>query len=80
MSASNPGVPPVGGREAAAGEAAPTVAQATVSVPLGAPAGPPPPKAPLTIPGLPLDRPELHVGAAFAGGLLLATVLKRFAR
>jgi hypothetical protein len=34
----------------------------------------------LAIPGLPLDRPELHVGAAFVGGLLLATVLKRLAR
>ena len=39
-------------------------------------AGPPP----LAIPGLPLDRPELHVGAAFLGGVVLAQVLKRFAR
>ena len=39
----------------------------------------PPEPEPLAIPGLPLDRPELHVGAAFVGGLLLATVLKRFA-
>jgi hypothetical protein len=26
------------------------------------------------------ERPELAVGAAFAGGLLLALILKRFAR
>ena len=26
------------------------------------------------------DRPEITVGAAFAGGLVLALVLKRFAR
>jgi hypothetical protein len=28
----------------------------------------------------PDERPELIVGAAFAGGLLLATILKRFGR
>lgn len=62
----------------------------TVSVPLGAPAGngasaapaapaAPVASAPLAIPGLPLDRPELHIGAAFVGGLVLARVLKRVA-
>ena len=35
---------------------------------------------PYAIPGIPEDRPELHVTAAFAGGLLLATLLKRLAR
>jgi hypothetical protein len=61
--------------------------------PPGAPAGeaapppvPPAPAAaggdgpPLAIPGIPLDRPELHVAAAFAGGFVLAMVLKRLAR
>jgi len=28
----------------------------------------------------PIDRPEVAVGAAFAGGLLLALILKRLAR
>jgi hypothetical protein len=28
----------------------------------------------------PADRPEIAVGAAFAGGLVLALILKRFAR
>ncbi|HEY4281316.1 MAG TPA: hypothetical protein VGM91_24100 [Conexibacter sp.] len=50
-------------------------AEVTAPAAAAAPAQPP-----LAIPGLPLDRPELHVGAAFVGGLLLATVLKRFAR
>jgi hypothetical protein len=73
--APDPGVP-LGG---APGEAA-VDAEPTVSVPLGAPAGPPAAAAtPLAIPGLPLDRPELHVGAAFLGGIVLARVLKRVA-
>jgi hypothetical protein len=29
---------------------------------------------------LPLDRPEVIIGAAFAGGLLLALILRRLAR
>lgn len=71
---------PLGGApEEAAVDAEPTVTEpVVVSVPLGAPAGPAP-GTPLAIPGLPLDRPELHVGAAFLGGLVLATVLKRLA-
>lgn len=75
MTAGDPGVPLGGAREEAAADAEPTV-----SVPLGAPAGPAPAAAqPLAIPGLPLDRPELHIGAAFVGGLVLARVLKRLA-
>ncbi|MDO8186135.1 hypothetical protein Q5424_08520 [Conexibacter sp. JD483] len=74
MSASDPGVPLGGAREEAAADAEPTV-----SVPLGAPAGPAAAAQPLAIPGLPLDRPELHIGAAFVGGLVLARVLKRLA-
>jgi hypothetical protein len=75
VSASDPGVPLGGGREQAAADAQ----QPTVSVPLGPPAGDSS-APPLAIPGLPLDRPELHVGAAFVGGLMLATILKRLAR
>lgn len=29
---------------------------------------------------LPVDRPEIAIGAAFAGGLLFALILKRLAR
>jgi hypothetical protein len=68
VSTSDPGVP-LGAADA----------EPTVSVPLGAPAGPAAVAQPLAIPGLPLDRPELHVGAAFVGGLVLARVLKRIA-
>jgi hypothetical protein len=31
-------------------------------------------------PAGPADRPELQIGAAFAGGFVLALILKRFAR
>jgi hypothetical protein len=31
-------------------------------------------------PGLPADRPELLVGAAFAGGFVAAMILRRFGR
>jgi hypothetical protein len=75
VSATNPAQPSGDG----ASGAAPTTEQPTVSVPLGPPTGEAA-APPLAIPGLPLDRPELHVGAAFVGGLLLATLLKRFAR
>lgn len=44
-----------------------------------APADLPPASPPVAIPGLPLDRPELHVAVAFVGGLVLARVLKRLA-
>lgn len=75
MSTSDPGVP-LGGAPEGAADAEPIT---TVSVPLGPPTGTATPP-PLAIPGLPLDRPELHVGAAFLGGFALATVLKRLAR
>jgi hypothetical protein len=42
-----------------------------------------PPSQPASAPGGPsaaADRPEIPVGAAFAGGLLLALILKRLAR
>lgn len=62
--------------------AQPVAPAGTAATPPVAPAPAPAPAAgpTLAIPGLPLDRPELHVGAAFVGGLLLATVLKRLAR
>jgi hypothetical protein len=31
-------------------------------------------------PAIPADRPEVAIGAAFAGGFLFALILKRFAR
>jgi hypothetical protein len=85
------GVPYGSGPEEAAADAEPTAEHRAVTPPPAAPAaadGPPPAAEPgpgeagqpFAIPGLPLDRPELHVGAAFAGGLLLALVLKRLAR
>ena len=67
-----------------------SVAQAVTPPPPPASSGPPPPPPP---PPPPLDgdgsssiadtleeRPELAAGAAFAGGLLLALILKRLAR
>jgi hypothetical protein len=53
------------------------VSQATTVHPVGtaAPsAGPDTPELPF---GIPSDRPEFLVGAAFAGGLLAAFILKR---
>lgn len=38
-----------------------------------------PPQLPYTAP-TPADRPELAVAGAFAGGLVLALILKRLAR
>lgn len=75
------GVPYGGAPEEAAADAEPTFEQ-PLSVPFGGSAGGPSaaaPAAPLAIPGIPLDRPELHVAAAFAGGFVLALVLKRLA-
>jgi hypothetical protein len=46
--------------------------------PTPAPAGPSTPPGPLGA-GPAADHPELLVGAAFVGGLLLASMLKRFA-
>lgn len=85
----DPGVPLGSGPEEAAADAEPTVVTPPPAPPAGQAAPPPytPPAQPasagappLAIPGLPLDRPELHVGAAFLGGVVLAQVLKRFAR
>ena len=85
----DPGVPLGSGPEEGAADAEPTVVRPPPAAAAGEAAPPPlaPPAAPasaaappLAIPGLPLDRPELHVGAAFLGGLVLARVLKRFAR
>jgi hypothetical protein len=55
--------------------AQPTVEQAAVAA--DAPALP---AAPAPLPPVAEDRPELAVGAAFAGGLALAFLLKRLAR
>jgi len=85
----DPGVPLGSGPEEGAADAEPTVVTPPPAAPAGAGAPPPhtPPAQPasagappLAIPGLPLDRPELHVGAAFLGGVVLAQVLKRLAR
>jgi hypothetical protein len=38
------------------------------------------PPAPVSLPPVADERPELAVGAAFAGGLVLALFLKRLAR
>jgi hypothetical protein len=38
------------------------------------------PAAPAVVPPVAADRPELAIGAAFAGGLALALLLKRLAR
>jgi hypothetical protein len=54
-------------------------------VPGDTPPGPPPlppPPAPASIGPvtIPSDRPEVAVGAAFAGGLVVALILKRLAQ
>jgi hypothetical protein len=55
-----------------------TAAQATTAHPAGSVAAPAPgPGSELPF-GIPPDRPEILVGAAFAGGLLAAFILKRF--
>jgi len=43
-------------------------------------ASPPSPPAAGSSAILPRDRPELAIGGAFAGGLVLALILKRLAR
>jgi hypothetical protein len=63
--------------ETPADGAQPTVEQAAVSVDAPAAETPPPAAVPLAPPG---ERPELAVGAAFAGGLVLALFLKRLGR
>jgi hypothetical protein len=63
-----------------AGPTPPTTADAPATVvPPGAVAPPPPAAGADELPfGIPPDRPEILVGAAFAGGLLAAIILKRF--
>jgi hypothetical protein len=58
---------------------------APVAPAVSAPELPPPPPSsglpnPHGLPEIAVQRPEVAVGAAFAGGLMLATILKRLAR
>jgi hypothetical protein len=53
------------------------VAQATTARPAGSVAAPGDPGTPELPFGIPPDRPEFLVGAAFAGGLVAAFILKR---
>ena len=57
-----------------------TEAEATTAHPVGTAA--PPYAAPTgdTPPASPAERPEVQAGAAFAGGILLALILKRLGR
>jgi hypothetical protein len=55
-------------------------APAAATPPPTPPLPPPPAAAPIGASSVPSDRPEVAVGAAFAGGLVLALVLKRLAR
>jgi len=55
--------------------------QATREFPsVDAAVGPPPAAAQPPVDDAFAERPELFVGAAFAGGLVLAQILKRFGR
>jgi hypothetical protein len=60
--------------------AQPTVEQAAVAADGPAADAPALPAAPAGLPPVAEDRPELAVGAAFAGGFALALLLKRLAR
>jgi hypothetical protein len=73
--ATNAGQPADSGPPADAAQ--PTAEQAAIGVAPVAPAAPGPAPVP---PAAPDERPELAVGAAFAGGLALALLLKRLAR
>jgi hypothetical protein len=57
------------GAPGAAGEQAPPDASPSLAEPM-----------PSSAYALPADRPEVAVGAAFAGGFILAMLLKRLAR
>ena len=63
----------------AASNGQPTTEQAALAADAAAPA-PGLPTAPGALPPVADERPELVVGAAFAGGLVLALFLKRLAR
>jgi hypothetical protein len=81
---------PTPGSTAYAGEpvtpSAPATPESTPAPPRPAAAAPPPPPPPPGPAASPAgtaagaDRPEIAVGAAFAGGLLFAMILKRLAR
>jgi hypothetical protein len=66
----------------AANNGQPTVEQAALAAETGAPVNAVAPTLPTTAGGGAAgdERPELVVGAAFAGGLALALLLKRLAR
>jgi hypothetical protein len=64
--------------EQAADNGQPTFEQASPALDAGAPSGAASPVS--TLPAPADERPELVVGAAFAGGLVLALFLKRLAR
>ena len=73
------------GDDATAGDGQPTVEQAAIAAEAAAvngsaPAAEPAPAAAPPLPPVAGERPELIVGAAFAGGLALALFLKRLAR
>ena len=69
-------------------DGSPTEETRIVQPPAPAAAASPPPPPPLPPPAagptgafsVPSERPEVPVGAAFAGGLVLALILKRLAR
>lgn len=64
-----------------AADGQPTVEHATLAADAAAGNGQPQPApAPAALPPVADERPELVVGAAFAGGLVLALLLKRLAR
>ena len=72
---------PVAPDESSTGDGPATVAAPAWTPPETASAWRPPSTPPEHGPGaLVTDRPEIAVGAAFAGGLVLALVLKRLAR
>jgi hypothetical protein len=56
------------------------VADSSQPVAASAPSWTPEPSAQESAIGAAAERPEIMVGAAFAGGLLLAMILKRLAR
>jgi len=76
-----PGDESVGDVPAAPSPETPTVVD---SIPAPAPAWtppePPPESARATAGAIVAERPEIAVGGAFAGGLVLALILKRLAR
>jgi hypothetical protein len=74
--------------EAAPEPATEQIAEPAAAAPAPTGAAPPPPESPVELPpplpasgaGAAADRPEIAVGAAFAGGFALAMILRRLAR